>query len=695
MKRQIHKKRIFKDRQKRPKGTGRVSRFLYSLGKYQNESARDGYMLCFVVLPILLVIAVECISRHSLIGGIQFLVFHPYAFLVNVCMVAAFFSVGLLFRRRINVILTIALFLLIMGIVNGVLLFFRVTPFSSSDLLLLKDAFQISAKYLNVFSVAGIILLAVCAVLLCAALLFKIPAGEKPAYIRSIPVILGLFLLTWGEIWLGQQAGFLETKFRELSQSYQKNGFLYCFAASVVDTGIQKPEDYSTETIGQLTENYEDESETQYDTKKPNVVIVQLESFFDVNRLKDLSFSENPLPNLTRMMEQYPSGAFSVPVIGAGTVNSEFEVLTGMNIDDFGIGEYPYKTVLKETACESLAYDLKSHGYQTFAIHNHEGDFYERNKVYPNLGFDVFTSVEYMWPDSYTVTDWAKDSVLVDEIRKALDSTARPDFVFAVSVQGHGSYPEDAEEDYVHHVSVSSDTITDEAYLHQISYYVNQLYEMDQFIGELLEMLRSRAEATVLVMYGDHLPSLDLTDDMLSSGNVYDTDYFIWNNAGLEFEDQDIQAYELGSLVLSELEITDGAVNAYHQNAGKQLEEGEITEEEYLESLKELEYDILYGDQISYGGENPYAPTDLKLGFDPVTIDLVRLTKDSVLIVEGQNFTRYSTVQIDGSPAETLYLDSETLVVPKADIEESAQITVAQSTLSETVPYAFRVPAAG
>ena len=98
----------------------------------------------------------------------------------------------------------------------------------------------------------------------------------------------------------------------------------------------------------------------------------------------------------------------SVPVIGAGTVNSEFEMLTGMNIDDFGIGEYPYKTILKSKACESLAYNLKDYGYKSFAIHDNTGDFYERNKVYPNLGFDVFTSVEYMWPKDYTAMDWAK-----------------------------------------------------------------------------------------------------------------------------------------------------------------------------------------------------------------------------------------------------------------------------------------------
>ena len=61
----------------------------------------------------------------------------------------------------------------------------------------------------------------------------------------------------------------------------------------------------------------------------------------------------------------------------------------------------------------------------------------------------------------------------------------------------------------------------------------------------------------------------------------------------------------MGSEVLSALGITDGVVNAYHQNGQKQMAEGSLTEEDYLAKLKELEYDILYGDQICYGGENP------------------------------------------------------------------------------------------
>ena len=97
-----------------------------------------------------------------------------------------------------------------------------------------------------------------------------------------------------------------------------------------------------------------------------------------------------------------------------------------------------------------------------------------------------------MWPEAYTAMDWAKDSVLTGEVEKALDSTAEKDFIFTVAVQSHGSYPSDPETEYEHHLTAASSVIEDEDYLNQINYYTNQIYEVDQFVGDLWNMLRKR-----------------------------------------------------------------------------------------------------------------------------------------------------------------------------------------------------------
>ena len=109
-----------------------------------------------------------------------------------------------------------------------------------------------------------------------------------------------------------------------------------------------------------------------------------------------------------------------------------------MNLRYFGPGEYPYKTVLKNQTAESAATAFAEFGYGTHAIHNNGGNFYSRAKVFNNIGFDTFTSKEFMNILQLTENGWAKDDILLTHIADALDSTEQQDFVFTISVQGHG-----------------------------------------------------------------------------------------------------------------------------------------------------------------------------------------------------------------------------------------------------------------
>ena len=141
-----------------------------------------------------------------------------------------------------------------------------------------------------------------------------------------------------------------------------------------------------------LTKSSTGRSEEQ----RPNIIFVQLESFFDPTEVEWLRFSEDPIPNLRKMFSEYSSGYFKVPSVGAGTANTEFEVLTGMSMRFFGPGEYPYKTYAKTRTLESAASALKGLGYGAEALHNNGGNFYSRAQVFNNMGFDHYTSKEFM-----------------------------------------------------------------------------------------------------------------------------------------------------------------------------------------------------------------------------------------------------------------------------------------------------------
>src|SRR5699024_5865115 len=153
--------------------------------------------------------------------------------------------------------------------------------------------------------------------------------------------------------------------FGNIAFAYEDYGLPYCFMASLFNTGIDEPNGYSQETMeavsgdGEITKTETGRSQEDL----PNVIFIQLESYFDVAEAEFFTTSEDATPNLHAMAEQYSSGYFKVPSVGAGTANTEFEVLTGMNMRYFGPGEYPYKTIVKFQPTESAATAFGALGY--------------------------------------------------------------------------------------------------------------------------------------------------------------------------------------------------------------------------------------------------------------------------------------------------------------------------------------------
>lgn len=92
---------------------------------------------------------------------------------------------------------------------------------------------------------------------------------------------------------------------------------------------------------------------------------LQLESFFDPTLVNYLDISEDPIPTFRKLMKEYSSGYYKVPSVGAGTANTEFESITGMSMHILDLGNIHYKSILRETTCESAPYVLKNLGYTT------------------------------------------------------------------------------------------------------------------------------------------------------------------------------------------------------------------------------------------------------------------------------------------------------------------------------------------
>lgn len=635
-------------------------------------------ILFHALLSCFLVFIIEVISRRSLSSAITFIGGHTLAYLYNSLIIFVSLSLVYFFRRRALARVIIGGLWLFLGIINGCILAQRVTPFGYTDLKMVTDL--LTMQNTNYFT-AGQALLAVIGVLaficFCVWLWAKGPKFQgKTNKLLTFVFVASCFIWVPITTEAAQNQDIIASYFANIAQGYENYGFVYGFSSSVVDRGMSKPEDYSKETIENIEASVQTEPTSVSQEDMPNVVVVLLESFIDPSEVNFLECSEDPIPNFHNLESNYSSGYMTVPVVGAGTANTEFEVLTGMSLQYFGTGEYPYKTILKQTDCESIASDLSKLGYGTHVVHNNGGNFYSRANAFSMMGFDTFTSKELMNITEYTpLGSWPTDDILIDETIKAMDATPdQQDLVYTITVQGHGDYP---TEKVIENPEITVSGAEDEATNNQWEYYINEIHEVDKFIGNLTQALAERDEDTILVLWGDHLPTLGLSEEDMATGDIFKTKYVTWNNFGMAKEDADLTSYQLLAHLTGQLGIHEGTIFRFHQS--------QSASETYLRDLENLQYDLLYGNRYAYHGEEPYPASDLVMGIDEVTIKRTWMSTDGKLMVYGEHFTPWSKVFINGDKVSTTYVSGNYLKINADKLEEGDILVVNQMGSSNTI----------
>ena len=291
------------------------------------------------------------------------------------------------------------------------------------------------------------------------------------------------------------------------------------------------------------------------------------------------------------------------------------------------------------------------------------------------MGFDHYTSKEFMNILHTTPKGWATDDILVPNIMESMDTTEGQDFVFTISVQGHGDYP---TEPTLENPEIIVSGVEDEGKRNAWEYYVNEVHEMDKFVGELINAVESRNEPTVLVFYGDHLPTMDLEAKDLKSKYLYNTNYVIWDNIGLEKQDGNLAAYQIMAEVFDRLDIHSGTVFNYHQQRRQT--------KNYLADLELLQYDIMYGRQYVYEESGaPITEGHMVMGVKDAGITEVVSQLDGSYSIYGSNFTKQSKVYINGEKQTTKFLNNTRLDLEESELNDGDTIMVAQVGSSNTI----------
>lgn len=283
----------------------------------------------------------------------------------------------------------------------------------------------------------------------------------------------------------------------------ERNGYLFAFFYRILNyQTIEPPKNYSYNNINKIITKYTQPNEKSSQIK-PNVVIFLIEAFADPLQT-GVKTSYDPIPNFRKYAKESLTGLVSSPELGGRSANPEFEILTGLSMRFFPEKSIPYIDYLNRDI-PSIASEYETQGYNTKAIHVASLEFFNYMKAYQVLGFNQFYTLfgrKNVEKDARNL--YPSDNALANEIIQVLENSTSPQFIFSFANATHGHWKYDAYN--------NSDLEVYGEYSasgkQQLKTYINALHTADKAIGKLIENIKNNPKPTVVMVLGDHQPSL-------------------------------------------------------------------------------------------------------------------------------------------------------------------------------------------
>jgi phosphoglycerol transferase MdoB-like AlkP superfamily enzyme len=291
------------------------------------------------------------------------------------------------------------------------------------------------------------------------------------------------------------------------TELYAEHGFITAFCLNFNSLNTNEPQNYSKAYIQHAFEKYLPAENSGRTFQNPDIVVVLSEAFWDPTVLNGVTFSADPLENFRKIAKTNPSGKMISPTFGGGTVRPEFEILTGMSTSALPPGNIPYQQYVKENIF-SYPRTYKNLGYDAIGLHTYQKTFYDRDKAYPLMGFDDFLGeydlhAEQHWNSGPYITDETIAEEVIYQLEQPHDVGV---FVMAITMENHSMYNDKYEEkDRV--IKVSGDRLSPGQVV-TLENYAAGVHDSDKALKAIYDYVMSREKPTVVLWYGDHLPTL-------------------------------------------------------------------------------------------------------------------------------------------------------------------------------------------
>ena len=333
---------------------------------------------------------------------------------------------------------------------------------------------------------------------------------------------------------------------------YRNNGFMAAFLGNLYLINIKEPDGYSVKKVEEIQqevlERRDEEQSASVDVAKmPNIIVVMNEAFSDLSVLGEFNTNEDYMPFFRSLMEDYTSGHLMVSVKGGNTANTEYEFLSGDTMAFLPTGSVVYQQYIKDEVPTLTSY-LKNLGYSTTAIHPYRAAGWDRDTVYPKLGFEEFLDITD-FQDPYYIRSYVSDQSAFEKIIEVFENKQKDEkkFIFEVTMQNHSAYSKE-DPDVETQIKLTDYTSVTTS-VRAAQNYLTLIRASDDAFKKLIEYFEKVEEPTVIIMFGDHLPSdyvsnviarltgYNQEDSLEENQRSYEVPYVIWDNMGLEKDD--------------------------------------------------------------------------------------------------------------------------------------------------------------
>ena len=558
------------------------------------------YAVLFLSLAACALLCVETIWRGSFSEAMMWASRQVSISSLCVIGIAAFYALIYLLSGKMTLsLLIINVFLMLIALVQHYKLDFRGENFLLGDIMLFKEAIMIVDRF--TITVPWYVLFPCALMLISPLCAFGIRIkGNRRTRLAAWGVCAVLFVQS--------ACGILNINDRTTANTdyYYLNGLIPGLVWSR-PRRLTKPENYTEKQINDILAQY-----TQEDTAEvlPDIFFVMSESLYDLHRLEQIHLSADTMPYFRTLQDTYWGGNLCVVPFGGGTVHTEYSVLTGYLPDVKSIAPYLNQHMQQEGAC-SIPRQLSQYGYHTIAMHPNIGSMYNRNHAYPYLGFDDTVFIDSMSAVYDYVGGYPSDRYLFDELIRQYENRPmdKPFFSFTVTFQNHGAYDYDYDKRDIFATDSAGNIIT------EATTYANALKASDEALETLIEYMSKQNRPIILVLFGDHAPSLETMGIPLKQGPentylYYTTPILVFSNYGFEmpFEQGEVlSSYRLGATLLHAIGIRSDRYYNYladpsrenlTKTSGMIAKNGQFLSdpEKYTRAVEEL--NLLYYDRV-------------------------------------------------------------------------------------------------